>query len=202
MQQTQLQTATLALPVSGGGPARMWCCQTTSGWLSTGLSCCHYLTGIFQSSVCCRSATLTSLESTEREKLLDVIDREFSLEILLKNQERKTIEAEKAKVEISMKQLEQCLAHGGTTASVRSLLTAEVVYSDSANRYHNYYNQYVDYGTRSSTHNGSLPPPTSARPQRTAAKAAARSNSTGNVCLARNEQGKLVRYVLPQHILQ
>ena len=47
-------------------------------------------------------------------KLLEVIEREFSLEILLKNRERKTIEAEKAKVEISIKQLEQCVATGGT----------------------------------------------------------------------------------------
>ena len=43
-----------------------------------------------------------------------MIEKEFSLEILLKNQERKTIEAEKAKVEISLKQLEQCHAAGGT----------------------------------------------------------------------------------------
>jgi len=47
-------------------------------------------------------------------KLREVIDKEFSLEILLKNQERKTIEAERAKVEISLKQLEQCHAAGGT----------------------------------------------------------------------------------------
>jgi hypothetical protein len=46
-------------------------------------------------------------------KLADVIERQFSLEILLKNQERRTIEAEKAKVEVSIKQLEQCLAAGG-----------------------------------------------------------------------------------------
>jgi len=50
----------------------------------------------------------------ETAKIREVIEREFSLEILLKNQERKTIEAEKAKVEISLKQLEQCHAAGGT----------------------------------------------------------------------------------------
>ena len=54
------------------------------------------------------------LDSTDLAKLLEVIEREFSLEILLKNRERKTIEAEKAKVEISIKQLEQCVAAGGT----------------------------------------------------------------------------------------
>ena len=48
-------------------------------------------------------------------KLLEVIEKEFSLEILLKNQERKTIEAEKAKVEVSIKQLEQCVVAGGTS---------------------------------------------------------------------------------------
>jgi hypothetical protein len=50
-------------------------------------------------------------------KLLEVIEKEFSLEILLKNQERKTIEAEKAKVEVSIKQLEQCVVAGGTSYS-------------------------------------------------------------------------------------
>jgi ADA HAT complex component 1 len=49
----------------------------------------------------------------ETTKIREVIEKEFSLEILLKNQERKTIEAEKAKVEISLKQLEQCHAAGG-----------------------------------------------------------------------------------------
>ena len=48
-------------------------------------------------------------------RLLDVIERQFSLEILLKNQERKTIEAEKAKVEVSIKQIEQCVVAGGIT---------------------------------------------------------------------------------------
>jgi hypothetical protein len=46
-------------------------------------------------------------------KLLDVVERQFSLEILLKNEERKTIEAEKAKVETALKQLEHCVALGG-----------------------------------------------------------------------------------------
>lgn len=53
------------------------------------------------------------VDSDDLTKLLEVIEREFSLEILLKNQERKTIEAEMAKVEISLKQLEQCVAAGG-----------------------------------------------------------------------------------------
>jgi hypothetical protein len=43
-----------------------------------------------------------------------LIEEQFSLEILLKNQERKTIEAERAKVETSMKQLEHCVAVGGS----------------------------------------------------------------------------------------
>jgi hypothetical protein len=59
---------------------------------------------------------LICLDSNDTAKLLEVIEREFSLEILLKNQERKTIEAEKAKVEVSLKQLEQCLAGGGISS--------------------------------------------------------------------------------------
>ena len=53
------------------------------------------------------------LEGEEREKFLEVVEKEFSLEILLKNLERKTIEVEKAKVETSIKQLEQCVIAGG-----------------------------------------------------------------------------------------
>ena len=64
-------------------------------------------------------------------RLLDVIERQFSLEILLKNQERKTIEAEKAKVEVSIKQIEQCVIAGGTTihfpARTLSILCALIV---------------------------------------------------------------------------
>lgn len=54
-------------------------------------------------------------------KLLEVIEKEFSLEILLKNQERKTIEAERAKVEVSIKQLEQSVFAGGSSYSHMSL---------------------------------------------------------------------------------
>jgi hypothetical protein len=54
-------------------------------------------------------------------RLLEVIEKEFSLEILLKNQERRTIEAEKAKVEVSIKQLEQCIVAGGSSYSHMAL---------------------------------------------------------------------------------
>ena len=133
-------------------------------------------------------------------KLLDVIEREFSLEILLKNRERQTIEAEKAKVEISIKQLEQCVASGGTKIfPFVHCLILDATYHESPNRFHNYYNQYVEYGTRNVTqhNNGTVAPSSSARPQRNAAmKAAARNNSAGNICLAKNDKGKVVRYVI------
>jgi hypothetical protein len=51
--------------------------------------------------------------SAEIIKLREVFEQEFSLEILLKNEERKAIEAERAKVETSIKQLEQCITAGG-----------------------------------------------------------------------------------------
>ena len=45
------------------------------------------------------------------------------------------------------------------------------------------------------TYNGNMHAPFSSRPQRNAAmKAAARNNFTGNMCLAKNDQGKVVRY--------
>ena len=53
------------------------------------------------------------LASEEMIKLREVFEQQFSLEILLKNEERKAIEAEKAKVETSIKQLEQCVVAGG-----------------------------------------------------------------------------------------
>jgi len=130
-----------------------------------------------------------------------VIEREFSLEILLKNQERRTIEAEKAKVEISLKQLEQCHAAGGTNFLSSTCLIVDTTQQETPNRYHTYYNQYVEYQPRPPQHNGSIAPPTttsSSRPQRSAAvKAASRNHSTGNVCLAKNDDGKLVRCLLP-----
>jgi hypothetical protein len=131
-------------------------------------------------------------------KLLEVIEREFSLEILLKNRERKTIEAEKAKVEISIKQLEQCVAAGGTKKFPLHVSFLDATYHESPNRYHNYYNQYVEYGTRNlpQYNNGTVASSSSARPQRNAAmKAAARNNSAGNICLAKNDKGKVVRYI-------
>jgi hypothetical protein len=132
-------------------------------------------------------------------KLLEVIEKEFSLEILLKNQERKTIEAEKAKVEISLKQLEQCVAAGGEIPPVFNVSFVDASYHESPNRYHNYYNQYVEYGTRNiPQHNGNVVTSSSSRPQRNAAmKAAARNNSAGNICLAKNDKGKVVRYEKP-----
>jgi hypothetical protein len=56
----------------------------------------------------------TDIDSNDMARLIAVIEHQFSLEILLKNQERKTIEAEKAKVETSLKQLEQCVLANGT----------------------------------------------------------------------------------------
>jgi len=56
---------------------------------------------------------LIAIAPEEIVKLREVLENQFSLEILLKNEERKTIEAEKAKVETSIKQLEQCIAAGG-----------------------------------------------------------------------------------------
>ena len=126
-----------------------------------------------------------------------MIEKEFSLEILLKNQERKTIEAEKAKVEISLKQLEQCHAAGGMIFSpLSACLIVDATHHETPNRYHNYYNQYVEYPPRlPHQHNGSIAPPTSSsRPQRSAAvKAASRNHSSGNICLAKNDEGKVVR---------
>jgi hypothetical protein len=60
------------------------------------------------------SLYFTDIDSNDMAKLIAVIEHQFSLEILLKNQERKTIEAEKAKVETSLKQLEQCVLINGT----------------------------------------------------------------------------------------
>jgi hypothetical protein len=130
---------------------------------------------------------------------LEVIEREFSLEILLKNRERKTIEAERAKVEISIKQLEQYVASGGTkNFPFLHVSILDATYHESPSRYHNYYNQYVEYGPRNvpQHNNGSVAPSSSTRPQRNAAiKAAARNNSAGNICLAKNDKGKVVRYL-------
>lgn len=124
----------------------------------------------------------------------EVLENQFSLEILLKNEERKTIEAEKAKVETSIKQLEQCIAAGGISRFLYSFNEIEA-YHESPNRYHNYYGQYIEYGTRSATHhNGNNIPVIPTRPQRNAAiKAAARHGTTGNICLAKNDQGKIVK---------
>jgi hypothetical protein len=62
------------------------------------------------------SLYFTDIDSNDMAKLIAVIEHQFSLEILLKNQERKTIEAEKAKVETSLKQLEQCVLASGTVS--------------------------------------------------------------------------------------
>jgi hypothetical protein len=125
----------------------------------------------------------------------EIIEQQFSLEILLKNQERLTIEAERAKVETSLKQLEHCVAIGGML--FLAFLILDATYHESPNRYQNYYGQYVDYGNRTlaqPSYNGSSLPATSSRPQRSAAmKAAARNNAAGNVCLAKNDHGKVVR---------
>src|SRR5579859_1789596 len=78
--------------------------------------------------------------------------------------------------------------------------------SSETPRYLNYYGQYVEYGLRTSTlvtYNGnSTLVAASSRPQRNAAmKAQARNNATGNVCLAKNDQGKIVRYPAPSSTL-
>jgi hypothetical protein len=52
------------------------------------------------------------------EKLRKVIEEQFSLEILLKNRERTTIETEKAKVETSILQLEQSIPMAGRQVSL------------------------------------------------------------------------------------
>lgn len=143
-------------------------------------------------------ALADGVDGAEISKLSEVIEQQFSLEILLKNQERRAIEAEKAKVEISLKQLELCVAAGGITPSSACLIE-DATYQENPSRFHNYYNQYVDYGVRSVLqHNGNtIPAPSSSRPQRNAAmKAAARNNSSGHICLAKNDQGKVVRYTL------
>jgi len=48
-------------------------------------------------------------------KWLQVIEQQFSLEILLKNDERTIIEMEKAKVEASIQQLEQSVPIAGSS---------------------------------------------------------------------------------------
>jgi hypothetical protein len=56
-------------------------------------------------------------------KLRQIFEQQFSLEILLKNEERRIIEAEKAKVETAIKQLEQSVAAGGLhNLSIRFLI--------------------------------------------------------------------------------
>jgi len=132
-----------------------------------------------------------------------VIERQFSLEILLKNQERQIIENERAKVQTAITQLEQCISAGGTSfvSFVLHLMMLEATYHETPNRFTNYYSQFVDYASRGPVqHNGTQLPTSTARPQRNAAmKAAARHNSSGNVCLAKNDQGKVVRYI-PSHL--
>ena len=73
-------------------------------------------------------------------------------------------------------------------------LTADATY-ETPNRYQNYYGQFVEHGTRSQQHHNGTAATGSSRPQRNAAKqAAARNNASGNICLAKNDQGKVVRY--------
>jgi hypothetical protein len=135
------------------------------------------------------SFNVAYVDATGMAKLVAVIEHQFSLEILLKNQERKTIEAEKAKVETSLKQLEQCVLTTGTSLSTWT----NVDETHDSQRFNNYYGQYIDYGSRPQ-HNGNTLPPTSSRPQRNAAiKAASRSGTSGNICWAKNDQGRLVR---------
>jgi hypothetical protein len=72
------------------------------------------LTGPYVRYVHCNFLTVANpLAPEELVKLREVLEQQFSLEILLKNEERKAIEAEKAKVETSIKQLEQCIVAGG-----------------------------------------------------------------------------------------
>lgn len=126
-------------------------------------------------------------------KWLKVIEQQFSLEILLKNQERTIIETEKAKVEASIQQLEQSISMAGSLTFF-ACLTVDATY-ETPNRYQNYYGQFVEHGTRSQQHYNGTGATSSSRPQRNAAmKAAARNNAAGNICLAKNDQGKVVRY--------
>jgi hypothetical protein len=126
-------------------------------------------------------------------KWLQVIEQQFSLEILLKNKERTTIETEKAKVEASIQQLEQSVPMAGWLHFF-ACLTVDATY-ETPNRYQNYYGQFVEHGTRSQQHHNGTAATGSSRPQRNAAmKAAARNNASGNICLAKNDQGKVVRY--------
>lgn len=91
----------------------------------------------------------------------------------------------------------------------RTCLIVDSTHHETPNRYHNYYNQYVEYPPRLPQHNGSIPPPpppplssSSSRPQRSAAvKAASRNHSAGNICLAKNDEGKVVRYIFSPHLL-
>ena len=78
-------------------------------------------------------------------------------------------------------------------------LIVDSTHHETPNRYHTYYNQYVEYPPRLPQRNGSIPPQapapsSSSRPQRSAAvKAASRNHSAGNICLAKNDEGKVVR---------
>jgi hypothetical protein len=122
-------------------------------------------------------------------KVLKAIEKEFSLEILLKNEERKTIEAEKAKVQTALKHLEHIVAVGGNLTL--AYLMVDATYNESPSRYNKYYGQYIDYARTSAPqiYNGNVSS-SSSRPQRSAvAKAAARSNA-----VVKNDLGQVVRY--------
>jgi hypothetical protein len=134
------------------------------------------------------------VDDEQTAKMLEAIEKEFSLEILLKNEERKIIEAERAKVQTALTQLEHIVAVGGNL--ILAHLMVDATYHESPSRYNNYYGQYIDYArtTAPQSNNGNVPT-SSSRPQRSAAaKASARSNAAGNVCLAKNELGQVVRY--------
>jgi hypothetical protein len=137
---------------------------------------------------------MTDLGGDDVAKLRRVFEEQFSLEILLKNEERRIIEAEKAKVEAAIQQLEQSVAIGGM--HFYALSNSDVTYTESPSRYNHYYSQYVEYSVRSTSHYGATAAPSlvSSRPQRNAAlKAASRNNSAGTICYARNDQGKVVK---------
>ncbi|KAF3924205.1 hypothetical protein ABW21_db0202013 [Orbilia brochopaga] len=161
---------------------------------------------------------LTMNNEQREQKLKDIINEQFGLEILIKHRELQDIDAELGKAEACLEQIRRCAIHEAMEKDGRfdDPVTANFTYTPSANLLQGPYSEWLmeERDTRNLYHDvlapdlsrnfsigrratagqdAPAPPMASQRPQREAAAAAALLQKRPSICLHRQHDGTIVK---------